>query len=874
MATMTKKDKFFEVLRNIFVGAKIEGDSGYVNLMKIKSKYYNEFKEQLHTDIDAKLIEVGKNFEEELYNKLFTFFKKYFSESGSIYFSYTPLQEKVYERIYRDDKDVMLFWKTHMLYYVKTERLFKNMEVEDEGIKYFFDVSQLEHKKNNEKKELVFEFEKAGNFEKGREVYFSVKYSANGTKTKIEEITKKIQKAGGFKSVSLKQIEKVLGIFKRQSEVDYFINKNAKEFLREQFSLWIKGYLLDDETLFEPARLQQLKALQSIAFNIIDLVSQFEDELVKIWNKPKFAHSSNYVISIKTLKTIIDEEDYKSIINNVKLTLKKNKEYRSDIEDVLREILKLPLQKIYVKHIDYADAIFQLNYVKYFKTIEKRNAYAEKNNIVIDDKIQIFDNGKEVKGFPISFKRDTLTTKISIEDLFIDTKYFDKEFKLKIIEMVCKKNNYNDIIDGYIIKSENFQALNTLVSKYRNKVDLVYIDPPFNTDGIGFSYVDNYKDSTWLSMMENRINIMRQMLKSDSSFYLHLDHNCNFLDRLLINNIAPDSVRREIIWNTSPSPSGLKSVAPNWIRQHDTIFYITNKEKPKFNKLWRLNNSVVDDLEDENDDDINETATSTDQGSNNIGWLDVYSANDKYFVQKYNADNQLVNTYIDKPNLIAIGDVWNDIYSMMYTQNMTRENWGDSNTQKPENLLRRIIQSSTNEGDLVIDFYVGTGTTIAAAHKLRRKWFGIEMGDYIDSVVLKRMKTVVVGDVKPKLTVDTGWKGGGIFKYFSFEQYEETLSKVKLEDKSALPTQDIYHQYLFLKDLKLADDVIKLDEKSKSIKVDLTKLHPSIDIPETLSHLTGKFIKQIKKDEVVFTDGTSIDLTNIDYKIVKPLIWW
>jgi adenine-specific DNA-methyltransferase len=124
------------------------------------------------------------------------------------------------------------------------------------------------------------------------------------------------------------------------------------------------------------------------------------------------------------------------------------------------------------------------------------------------------------------------------------------------------------------------------------------------------------------------------------------------------------------------------------------------------------------------------------------------------------------------------------------------------------------------------------------------------------------------------LKKDVNWKGGGFFKYFALEQYEETLSKIKYEDKGALPTQDIYHQYLFLKDLKLADDVIKLDEKSKSIKVDLTKLHPAIDIPETLSHLTGKFIKQIKKDEVVFTDGTSIDLTNIDYKIVKPLIWW
>ena len=297
MATVTKKDKFFEVLRNIFVGAKIEGNSGYVNLMKIKSKYYNEFKEQLHTDIDAKLKEVGQNFEEELYNKLFTFFKKYFSESGSIYFSYTPLQEKVYERIYRDDKDVMLFWKTHMLYYVKTERLFKNMEVEDEDIIYLFDVAELQHKKSNEKKDLVFDLVKAEHTDK-RRIYFSVKYSKNGSKTKTEDILKNIKKEKAFGSITLKQVERVLGIYKRQSEVDYFINKDAKGFLKEQFSLWIKGYLLDDETLFESARLNQLKALQNIAFNIIDLVGQFEDELVKVWNKPKFAHSSNYVITL------------------------------------------------------------------------------------------------------------------------------------------------------------------------------------------------------------------------------------------------------------------------------------------------------------------------------------------------------------------------------------------------------------------------------------------------------------------------------------------------------------------------------------------------------------------------------------------------
>ena len=147
------------------------------------------------------------------------------------------------------------------------------------------------------------------------------------------------------------------------------------------------------------------------------------------------------------------------------------------------------------------------------------------------------------------------------------------------------------------------------------------------------------------------------------------------------------------------------------------------------------------------------------------------------------------------------------------------------------------------------------------------------MGEHFYNVDLPRLKNVLFG-TKMGITEKAEWKGGGFFKYFELEQYSESLSKIKYEDKSSLPTQDIYHQYLFLKDLKLADDVVKLDEKSKSIKVDLTKLHPSIDIPETLSHLTGKFIKQIKKDEVVFTDGTSIDLTNIDYKIVKPLIWW
>ena len=84
-------------------------------------------------DIDAALQAVPASFREELFDKLYDFFHRYFSESGSIYFRHTPLHQNVYEKVYTDDRDVMLFWKTHMLYYVKTDRLFNSMEVEVDG---------------------------------------------------------------------------------------------------------------------------------------------------------------------------------------------------------------------------------------------------------------------------------------------------------------------------------------------------------------------------------------------------------------------------------------------------------------------------------------------------------------------------------------------------------------------------------------------------------------------------------------------------------------------------------------------------------------------------------------------------------------------
>ena len=151
---MTKEQKFYKALQDVFIGAKIEGKGGFVNLMRIKSNYYRKIEDILKKDIEAALkspacagephVDRHPKFRDELFDKLYSFFNRYFTESGSIYFNSTPFHNDIYEKVYTDEKDVILFWKTQMLYYVKTDRIFRSLPVEFDGFKFYFDASKIE----------------------------------------------------------------------------------------------------------------------------------------------------------------------------------------------------------------------------------------------------------------------------------------------------------------------------------------------------------------------------------------------------------------------------------------------------------------------------------------------------------------------------------------------------------------------------------------------------------------------------------------------------------------------------------------------------------------------------------------------------------
>jgi hypothetical protein len=188
-----------------------------------------------------------------------------------------------------------------------------------------------------------------------------------------------------------------------------------------------------------------------------------------------------------------------------------------------------------------------------------------------------------------------------------------------------------------------------------------------------------------------------------------------------------------------------------------------------------------------------------------------------------------------------------------------------------------------------MDFFLGSGTTVAVAHKLGRKWIGVEMGKHFYTVVLPRMKRVLFYDksgISKEKDVQERYnpeKAGGFFKYYALEQFEDTLRRAQYAEAD-LFTESLREdpcQYLFLRDLKMLE-ALEVDWEKGKVRVDLSRLYEGIDIPETLSNLTGRWIRRIYPDPqnpkvvaaVEFEDEGRVDLSQLDWHLIKPLIWW
>lgn len=332
--------------------------------------------------------------------------------------------------------------------------------------------------------------------------------------------------------------------------------------------------------------------------------------------------------------------------------------------------------------------------------------------------------------------------------------------------------------DNLIIKGNNLLAIASLLHKYEGRINCIYIDPPFNTGNDSFNYNDRFTRSTWLTFMKDRLKLAKRLLTPDGNIFIHIDINQSHYLKVLADEIFDESnFVEEIIWAYG-SPSGGRAATPKPVNIHDYILhYARNYQIRKQNRVYvPYSEKYINDWFKYTDDDgrrYQRRQRGKDENGNAI-WS---------------------KQYLDESKGVPLSTVWNDIQQVYADPRAYKEgNKADvevikefSGGQKPEALIKRIFEMSTDEGDLVLDFHLGTGTSAATAHKMNRRYIGVEQLDSQIEIIMKRLKKVIDGDAAG-VSKQTEWQGGGSFVYCELaelnQKYVDQLQDAK--DESTL----------------------------------------------------------------------------------------
>ncbi|GAA8707472.1 site-specific DNA-methyltransferase [Helicobacter pylori] len=336
------------------------------------------------------------------------------------------------------------------------------------------------------------------------------------------------------------------------------------------------------------------------------------------------------------------------------------------------------------------------------------------------------------------------------------------------LESALKDKNTN-----YLIKGNNLIALHSLKKKFAKQVKCIYIDPPYNTGNDSFNYNDNFNHSSWLVFMKNRLEVAREFLSDDGSIYINLDYNEVHYCKVLMDEIFKrENFRSEIIWRMG-FLSGYKTAAKKYIRNHDTILFYSKSDNYLFNKTYIENKDFLQLLtKNEVQNDFKKFSFPQEKVDDFLTFINHENRGEKYPLE----DTWNSNKW-DKLNSIAIDS---SVSRVDETIAIDDENFKG---QKPEALISRILEVSTNENDLVLDFFAGSGTTCAVAHKMKRRYIGIEQMDYIETITKERLKKVIEGE-QGGISKKCGFKGGGSFVYAELKEVNLEIKKQILNAKS------------------------------------------------------------------------------------------
>ena len=791
-------------------------------------------------------------------------------------------------------EEVKLHWANYDQYYIKTSETFKNYRFKlSNGKEVEFTLKNAAQLKNNEKEqkdwarkfklwngvsepdeEPVPDFVPVQIEEDGAlHIYFTYELmpkKGNEQKalnnTTFETIASIIneQYINDYAGLLLKpvggdteELRRHINRYTAKNSSDYFIHKNLGDFLRRELDFFLKNEVMNVSDLdYNNLRrtLGEAKTIKAVGEEIIQMLAGLEDFQKKLWLKKKFVVQSDYCITLDR----VPESLYEEICAN----------------DRQRE--------------------------------EWVNLFA----------INKIEGLMGVGGYSVPLTEEFL---LQNQHLVLDTVFFSVDFKQRLLSYI---DNIDAKCDGLLINSENFQALELLQEKYQEKVKCVYIDPPYNTGGDDFLYKDAYQESSWLSCINDRLEISKRFFCDGGSIAVSID--IKELDKLIglmdmqlgvENRKANITVRRASITGAKVINPGLVNISENVVlysngqgKWQPQDAYREKGYDNRYNRMipnideemskWKfstvleefaksknvvkskLKETLGDEYENEllkfvidNANAIFQSA-SLDLDSVGSEAVELYKKSKKdpnniYHGHRegdlndyYLIGGKLLLFYKDRLRRIGdrivpvekVSDIWDDVLpNDIHNEGGVVLKKG----KKPEKLIDRILDSTTKEGDLVMDYFAGSATSGAVCLKSHRKFINVEVNEYFDSITLRRIKNTLYGD-ESGVTDAHLWKGGGMVKYLRLEQYEDTLNNLYREPKDG---NGWFEEKLaadtigYVMDMQSQQNWMHTDWMANpfDVKMQITrgneKTEQTIDVVETFNYLIGLNVEKLQWPE-------------------------
>lgn len=357
----------------------------------------------------------------------------------------------------------------------------------------------------------------------------------------------------------------------------------------------------------------------------------------------------------------------------------------------------------------------------------------------------------------------------------------------------------NDLFDNRLIFGDNLLALKALEQEFTGKIKCIYIDPPYNTGSAFTHYDDGIEHSLWLSLMRDRLEIMRRLLSEDGSIWVNLDDNEGHYCKVLMDELfGRENFRAFITWQRKYSVSNnFKGIA--------TIcdYLLVYGRGPAFQNNLLPRSQEAEDRYSNPDNDprgpwkaVDYLNQATPAQRQNLCY-DIRNPNNGVIVKnskkawKYDPETHAI--HVSENRLWWGRDGKNTVPALKLflsevRDGMTPHNWwaheevGHTDeakkeqmalnnedpfaTPKPERLIKRVLEIATKPGDIVLDSFAGSGTTGAVAHKMGRRWIMVELGEHCHTHIIPRMQKVIDGHDLGGITEAAGWQGGGGFRYY------------------------------------------------------------------------------------------------------------